>query len=77
MYDLLSLFLYIMTNFHQIGSSLFDKPGAEKVEALLKKAADMNIKVILPVDYIIADKFDKDAKVSTPCPLFYCYNCSG
>lgn len=47
-----------------IGNSLFDKAGSEKVAALLEKAKANNVKVVFPVDYITADKFDKDAKVS-------------
>jgi 3-phosphoglycerate kinase len=47
----------------QIGNSLFDAPGAEKVGELMKKAKERNVKVVLPVDYITGDKFDKDAKV--------------
>lgn len=46
----------------RIGKSLFDEEGAKKVPALMEKANKNNVKVILPVDYITADKFDKDAK---------------
>jgi len=49
----------------KIGNSLFDKEGAKKVEGLLQKAKSRNIKVVLPVDYVIGDKFDKDAKVDS------------
>jgi 3-phosphoglycerate kinase len=49
----------------QIGNSLFDAPGAKKVAELVAKAKAKNVKLIFPVDYIIADKFDKDAQV--PC----------
>ncbi|KAG9047614.1 phosphoglycerate kinase [Tulasnella sp. UAMH 9824] len=48
-----------------IGNSLFDQPGSEKVAALIEKAKSKNIKVVLPVDYITADKFDKDATTGT------------
>ncbi|KAG8986781.1 phosphoglycerate kinase, partial [Tulasnella sp. 427] len=44
-----------------IGNSLFDQPGSEKVAALIEKAKAKGIKVVLPVDYITADRFDKDA----------------
>ena len=47
----------------KIGSSLFDAPGAEKVAALVDKAKQNGVKVVLPVDYVTADKFDKDAQV--------------
>ncbi|KAL2203852.1 phosphoglycerate kinase [Sarocladium strictum] len=44
-----------------IGDSLFDESGAKTVQKLMDKAKDKNVKVVLPVDYITADKFDKDA----------------
>jgi len=46
-----------------IGNSLFDQPGSEKVASLVEKAEKNNVKLVLPVDYITADKFAKDAKV--------------
>ncbi|KAK4180511.1 phosphoglycerate kinase [Triangularia setosa] len=44
-----------------IGNSLFDEAGAKTVGDLMEKAKKNNVKVVLPVDYITADKFDKDA----------------
>jgi phosphoglycerate kinase len=35
------------------------------VAGLVEKAKKNNVKLVLPVDYITGDKFDKDAKV---CP---------
>ncbi|KDN49367.1 Phosphoglycerate kinase, partial [Rhizoctonia solani AG-8 WAC10335] len=48
-----------------IGKSLFDQAGSEKVAALLEKAKKNNVKVVFPVDYITADKFDKNAETGT------------
>ncbi|KAI0956924.1 hypothetical protein AcW1_005481 [Taiwanofungus camphoratus] len=48
-----------------IGNSLFDAAGSEKVHPLIEKAKQKNIKVVFPVDFITADKFDKDAKTGT------------
>jgi phosphoglycerate kinase len=48
-----------------IGNSLFDQAGSEKVAALVEKAKKNDVKIVFPVDYIIADKFDKDAKTAT------------
>lgn len=45
-----------------IGKSLFDGAGAEKVKELVDKAKANNVKLVFPVDYIIADNFAKDAK---------------
>ncbi|CAI5760567.1 unnamed protein product [Candida verbasci] len=46
-----------------IGDSLFDEAGSKNVENLVAKAKKNNVEIILPVDFITADKFDKDAKV--------------
>jgi phosphoglycerate kinase len=46
----------------QIGNSLFDQAGSEKCAELMEKAKKNNVKIVLPVDYITADKFDKDAE---------------
>ena len=44
-----------------IGTSLFDEAGSKTVAQLMDKAKAKGVKVVLPVDYITADKFDKDA----------------
>lgn len=49
----------------KIGNSLFDKDGSEKVAALIEKAKKNNVEIVFPVDYVTADKFDKDAKVGS------------
>jgi phosphoglycerate kinase len=46
----------------KIGSSLFDENGAKLVNDILEKAKKNNVKIHLPEDYIIADKFDANAK---------------
>jgi len=48
-----------------IGDSLFDQAGSEKVTALVEKAEKNNVKLVFPVDFITADKFDKNAKTGT------------
>lgn len=45
----------------KIGSSLFDEEGAKIVEKIMQKAKEKNVAIHLPVDYVIADKFDKNA----------------
>ena len=45
-----------------IGDSLFDETGSKTVGGLMEKARKNDVKIVLPVDYITADKFDKDAK---------------
>jgi len=46
-----------------IGASLFDEEGAKIVPDLIEKAKKNGKEIILPVDYIIADKFAADAAV--------------
>jgi len=45
-----------------IGNSLFDEAGSKTVGDLVEKAKKNGVKIVLPVDYIIADKFAADAK---------------
>jgi phosphoglycerate kinase len=46
----------------KIGSSLFDEAGSKIVGNIIEKAKKHNVKVVLPVDYVTADKFAADAK---------------
>jgi len=48
-----------------IGLSKLDKDGFDTAKAALEKAAKKNIKILLPVDNIIADKFDANANTKT------------
>jgi phosphoglycerate kinase len=43
---------------YEIGNSLFDEKGFEKAKALLAEVSD---KLLLPIDCVIADKFDAAA----------------
>jgi phosphoglycerate kinase len=44
-----------------IGNSLFDEEGAKLVPDLMAKAKANGKQILLPTDFIIADKFDADA----------------
>lgn len=46
----------------KIGNSLFEKNKDELVGELISKAKRNGVNVVLPCDYVTADKFDKDAK---------------
>ena len=46
----------------KIGNSLFDEAGSQKCAELVEKAKKNHVKIVLPDDYITADKFAKDAK---------------
>jgi phosphoglycerate kinase len=47
----------------EIGNSLFDEEGAKIVKGLVEKAKANNVELVFPVDYVTADKFDKNANV--------------
>ena len=44
-----------------IGGSLYDPEGAKIAKELFAKAAAKGVKITLPVDFVIADKFDANA----------------
>jgi phosphoglycerate kinase len=48
-----------------IGDSLFDAEGAKAVPGILAKAQELGVTVHLPVDFVVADKFDAAAKTET------------
>ena len=48
-----------------IGKSLFDEEGAKIVPEIMKKAKERGVKIHLPTDYIIADKFEESAATKT------------
>jgi len=45
----------------QIGDSLYDSEGAKIAKDLFAKAAAKGVQITLPVDFVIADKFDANA----------------
>ncbi|ANB13682.1 phosphoglycerate kinase [Sugiyamaella lignohabitans] len=49
----------------EIGESLFDEAGSKVVASLVEKAKANNVELVFPVDYVTADKFDKDANVGS------------
>eukprot|EP00842_Homolaphlyctis_polyrhiza_P004041 jgi/Hompol1/4638/HPOL_001818-RA len=53
-------FLKVLENV-EIGSSLFDAPGAEIVPRLAEKAKAKGVKIYLPSDFVTADKFSATA----------------
>ena len=46
---------------HNIGKSLFDEEGAKIVPDIMNKAKERGVKIHLPMDYVIADKFEETA----------------
>ncbi len=58
----------------QIGNSLFDQEGAKIVHDLVEKAKKNHVELFFPVDYVTADRFDKDAQVRQSPALGLLYN---
>lgn len=46
----------------EIGKSLLEEDKIELAKEIIQKASDKKVKMLFPVDCVIADKFDKDAK---------------
>lgn len=51
----------------EIGNSLFEEESVDYCRKLIKKAMDLGVKIMLPVDNVAADHFAADAE-STVCP---------
>jgi len=47
-----------------IGKSLFDEEGAKIVPQIMQKAKEKGVKIHLPVDFVIADKFEEGAQTA-------------
>lgn len=45
----------------KIGKSLYDEEGAKIVKDIMKKAGQKGVKIHLPKDFVIADKFEETA----------------
>jgi len=57
-------FKYFIDNV-KIGNSLFEKTAQDTVREVIDKAKKNGVKLHFPVDYVIADKFAKDAKTGS------------
>ncbi|CAD5114282.1 DgyrCDS3425 [Dimorphilus gyrociliatus] len=55
-------FLKVLDNM-EIGNSLYDEDGAKIIHQIMEKAKKNNVKIFLPSDFVIGDKFGEDAKV--------------
>ncbi|MFP6598321.1 MAG: phosphoglycerate kinase [Candidatus Hydrogenedentota bacterium] len=48
---------------HEIGDSLLDEAGIDTAKAVLAKAGEKSVQLLLPVDNIVADDFSVDANI--------------
>jgi phosphoglycerate kinase len=52
-----------MTDGTSIGGSLYDEEGAKIVPDIMKKAKELGVEIILPVDFTISSKFGEDGEI--------------
>lgn len=50
---------------YEIGSSILDENGIELAKEIMDKASKLNKDLVLPVDIVVADKFENDANTKT------------
>ena len=55
-------FTFLLAQGKQVGTSLKEEDWVERAVAMLKKAEDRGVKLLLPVDVVCADKFAEDAR---------------
>lgn len=48
---------------YEIGSSILDENGIELAKEIMDKANKLNKDLVLPVDIVVADKFENEAKI--------------
>ena len=58
-------YTFLKAQGHEIGKSLFEADKVELATKLLADAKARNLKFLLPVDHVVADKFDASAKPET------------
>lgn len=54
-------FTFMRAQGQQIGSSLVEEEWIERAGEMMQKAAERGCKLVLPVDYVVADRFAADA----------------
>jgi phosphoglycerate kinase len=59
------VFTFIKALGHEIGKSMVDPELIENVKALIKRAQELNVKLLLPTDVVVAPTFSKDAPATT------------
>jgi len=56
-------FTFLKAQGHEIGDSLLDEPGLATAQAVLAKAKEKSVQLLLPVDAVMADRFADDATI--------------
>lgn len=58
------VFTFISALGHEIGKSMVDLDLIDDVKAIIKRANDLNVKLLLPTDVVVAPAFSKDSPAS-------------
>lgn len=58
-------YTFLKAQGHKIGNSLVENELLETAKQILAKAKQQNVKFLLPIDHLIADKFDNEANRKT------------
>ena len=58
-------FTFLLAQGKQVGTSLKEEEWVERAAAMLRKAEERGVKLLLPVDVVCADKFAEDANTKT------------
>ncbi len=58
------VFTFISALGHEIGKSMVDLELVDDVKAIIKRANDLNVKLLLPTDVVVAPDFSKDSPAS-------------
>ncbi len=58
-------FTFLLAQGKQVGTSLKEEDWVERAAAMLEKAQQRGVKLLLPVDVVCADKFAEDARTET------------
>ena len=59
------IFTFFKAQGHSVGNSLIEEDKIDLAKSILEKANANNVKFLLPVDMIVADKFDAEANTQT------------
>ncbi len=58
-------FTFLLAQGYSVGTSLKEEDWVERAAQMMQKAKDKGVKLLLPVDVVVADKFAEDADIAT------------
>ena len=58
-------FTFLLAQGKKVGASLKEEDWVERAGEMIKRAAEKDVKLLLPVDVVVADKFAEDANTKT------------